>query len=508
MQARWTRLLPLCAGLLLVGACERFCPDDLGEVVPRLLVDPERVDLSPVGVAEDRDIIITISNPSSTELRLDGVFLAEGGDPNFRLIEAPQEVLASQSAQVRVRVRPRVIGQIATTLVIDAEEAALPVNYAEVPITVDALDLGLPDIEVDPVVVDFARIGQNDVARASVTVRNVGVRDLIFDETVFAPDVEGDNTIRLINPVTPDWALAPTDELTLELVFAPTDTVLHEGLLQIHSNDPDEELVEVPVQGRGSECPEAVIEVVDDITAVEPLDTIRITGENSFAVSDGTDIAADGYEWRLVQRPVGSTAVLDPISDERVQLTLDLAGDYEVGLTVIDTDGIRSCNDAVARIHVEPSEDLHIQLVWDHQTADLDLHLLNEGGAVFTHEGDVYFSNREPLDWFPSNPEWVPSLDADDNRGYGPENINIEHPEPGSRWRVLAHYWNKQTDGDAFTVATLRIYAYGQLVADIPQSFESDQTLWRAVEIVWSEVDGEMPQINQIGQMEPFPRPF
>lgn len=506
MRAHWKRNLLLGVTLTLVGACERWCPDDISQVRPRMLVEPESID-GVGGVAQDTFFSITISNPSNTELEFteNGIRLDEAGDPNFRIVEMPDSVLPSTSAEVLVAVRPVVTGTISSVLQIEAEPDALP-NYAEVPIEIEAVDLGLPDIDVDPVEIDFARIGENDVARALVTVANNGVRDLIIDETIFIAADDEDNSIRLITPVQPGWALAPAESLTLDLVFAPTDTVLHSGELVIRSNDPDEAEVRIPVQGRGSQCPVAVAEVLDDAEDIEPLDTIRITGENSYAQSEETSIEA--YDWVLEQRPVGSTAILDTIASERVQLTCDLAGDYVVRLTAIDSDGIRSCNDSVVRLHVEPSQDLHIQLVWDHPTADLDLHLLRENGVIFTHDGDVYFSNREP-EWFTGEEASSnPTLDADDNRGYGPENINIERPLPGSRWTVLVHYWNRQTDGDAFAIATLRLYAYGQVVADIPQTFDTDQSLWRAVEIVWPENEGEAPEINTIGLVEPFFRPF
>lgn len=506
MRAHWKRNLLLILTLGAVGACERWCPEEISQVRPRMLVEPEAID-GVGGISQDTFFTITISNPSNTELEFveNGIRLDEMGDPNFRIVQLPDSVLPSASAEVVVAVRPVVTGTITTTLQIEAEPDALP-NYAEVPFQIDAVDLGLPDIEVDPTELDFARIGENDVARAPITVQNNGVRDLIIDETVFVPAEEGDNSIRLITPVQPGWALAPAESLTLDMVFAPTDTVLHSGELVIRSNDPDEAEIRIPVQGRGSLCPVAVAEVLDDAEDIEPLDTIRITGENSYAQSDGTDI--ESYDWVLEQRPIGSTAIIDEIAAERVQLTCDLAGDYVVRLTAVDTDGIRSCNDSVVRLHVEPSQDLHIQLVWDHPTADLDLHLLRENGYIFTHDGDVYFSNREP-EWFSGDEQSSnPTLDADDNRGYGPENINIESPLPGSRWKVLVHYWNRQTDGDAFTIATLRIYAFGQVVADIPQTFDTDQSLWNAVEIVWPQSEGEAPEINPIGLVEPFFRPF
>ena len=50
----------------------------------------------------------------------------------------------------------------------------------EAQIKVTSLDMGLPDIEVDPTSVVFAEVASFDVARAQVTVTNVGARDLLL----------------------------------------------------------------------------------------------------------------------------------------------------------------------------------------------------------------------------------------------------------------------------------------------------------------------------------------
>lgn len=510
-SSRWLRLGLTGLLALVCTACE-LCPDELLPTRPSLFVDPEEVHLTGAGVAQDTPITITLSNPSNVALRIDHIRLEEDHDPAFRLQSPPTEVLAGGEARVTVMVRPRVISTIETTLLIEAEEDALPSPFVEVPITVEAVDLGLPDIEVRPDELDFERVGQFDVAFGTVEIRNVGVRDLILDEVRFEPEEEGDESIAIQGAIQPGWPVAPGGTVNVSLTFNPEDIEPHCGELVILSNDPDEEEVRVPVCGRGSECPVAVSELLEDPDDIEPLDTLRFYGGDSYTDVDGVDI--EGFSWQLTIRPPGSTAVLSDPAAPQTQLTVDLAGAYEVCLEVHDTDGIRSCNDACIRVNVIPTDALHVQLVWDHPSADLDLHFLREGGTAFTHEGDTYFSNREP-EWFPETPESNPRLDLDDNRGYGPENVNVEQPFPGSRWRVFVHYWNKQTDGDAFTLATLRLYAYGALVGEFTQSFDADETLWRAVEVVWSDTPpdpetggGEPPTLNVLGQVEPFSRPF
>lgn len=504
---RLPRLGALALLVVMASACE-LCPDGLGPLRPNLIVDPGEVHITGAAVAGDTFIPLDVLNTSNVALNIEDVRLDPDGDPAFRLVEAPAEVLAGGKERIRLVVRPLLVSTISTTLIVQGEPDALPSPLVEVPITVEAVDLGLPRMVVEPECVEFSRIGQFDVAFGQVDVRNEGVRDLILDEVFFEPAVPGDTAIRLQGAIPPGHVVAPNDSVTIHLVFAPEDTLTHEGELVIRSNDGERR---VCVSGTGSECPVAVTELLEDPDDIEPLDTLRFYGGDSFTETQGVEI--DEHRWFLTLRPTGSTAVLSTTSGPQTLLTVDIAGTYEVCQEVYDSDGIRSCNNACVRFDVIPTDALHVQLVWDHPTADLDLHMLREGGTVFTHEGDCYFSNRRP-EWFEPL-ESNPTLDHDDDRGYGPENINVEVPKPGSRWRVLVHYWSKQTDGDAFTTATLRIYAYGQLVAELDHSFENDELLWHAVEIQWSDIEptpeqpvGGMPTLNVLGQTEPFPRPF
>lgn len=507
---RTSRVAVLTALAWVMGCAG--CDDPLGVLQPSLLVEPALVEVTGAAVAQDTTLYVTVRNPSNVPLTINRVDLdTEAGDPAFRLLSWPSEVLAGGEERVEVIVRPMLVSTIGTTLRIDAEASALPSPYVEVPIVVSASDLGLPEIVVTPTCVEFDRIGQLDVAFASVTIANEGVSDLLLDEVSFVPSQEGDSSIRIQGGIPPGFVVAPRESVSVSLAFAPLDTNLHEGTLSIRSNDPDEPEVSVCVKGAGSSCPTAVAELLEDATAIEPLDTLRLFGGDSYTETEGAEIAE--YRWRLALRPPGSTATLSALTEAQTQITVDIAGVYEVCLEVKDSFGIRSCNDACTRLEVIPTDALHVQLVWDHPRADLDLHLLREGGSAFTHEGDCYFSNRTPT-WF-DPVEANPTLDADDSEGYGPENINVESPQPGSRWQVLVHYWNSQTDGDPFTVATLRLYAYGQLVGEYSHAFEEDEVLWQAVELTWSSVIPtteapiyEPPVVETLGTTEPLPRPF
>ncbi|MCC7111906.1 MAG: hypothetical protein IT382_21605 [Deltaproteobacteria bacterium] len=504
-----TLLLPslLALGLATAGAC-RCGVDPLERPVPGMRVDPEEAHLSGVPVAQDTRIVVTVTNDRILALQELSAVLGEDSDPAFRLEEDfATEVLPGQTVELVVVVRPRVVSDIAASLEITAQEDAAPRSRVVVPITVSAIDAGVPDICEVPESIEFDRIGQSDVARSPIPVKNCGIRDLIIDEVVFEPGTAGDESIRVNPSGAVGYAVGPGESVSLDLVFAPQDLEQHCGELVIRSNDPDEPELRMPACGRAAVCPVACLELVDEVEGIEPFDTVRIDGRCSTPGSPDTVIEA--WEWSQSIRPVGSTAVLSSNTADRVELATDLPGEYCALLHVYDNTGVRSCEPAEVCFDVVPTEDLHMQLVWDHPSADLDLHITRDDGAPFSHDTDVYFSNREPVGapWS-DDPDQNPRLDVDDNDGYGPENSNVVHPGPSARFTAYVHYWNAQTDGDPRTTATLRVFVYGQQVIEVSRTFEADEQLWEALDIDWPAIQGAQPTLSQVGQVTPFPRPF
>jgi hypothetical protein len=546
------RVLPLgslCSLLAITTVAGCNCGLEPLEIPkPHMKVSPSVVALQGVPVAQDTRIVIQVQNDSTVPLKtLHAEIDPEAPtDPAFTLDESyPKEIFAGQTAEIVLVVRPQVVSTLTTRIIItgDGHDTPLETDDAQpsprvvVPITVDAIDAGLPDICDYPESIDFDLVGQNDVGRVTVPVKNCGVRDLILDHVVYCPDDaapapeaaevcaslgldggEGVSQIR-VSLVAPGTPFPPSAGASFEMLFLPVDLDEHTGNLVIVSNDPDENPLVIPVTGEGSACPTAVAEIINDIDDIEPFDSVRFNGSNSIA-SDGGEFQGD-FEWSVVIRPPGSTADVRPADESSSEIEVDLAGRYVINLEVFEfvggegnTEGrIRSCQPASVTFDVVPSEELLIQLVWDHPTADLDLHLVRGDGTEFTHEDDCYFSNPAPQqteeepDWSP-NAEENPVLDVDDDEGYGPENMNIVRPAPGSEWKVLVHYWNQQTDGDARTTATVRVFVYGLQVMEISRVFENEQVLWEALDITWALEELAAPDLAQIGVVRDYPRPF
>jgi len=93
--------------------------------------------------------------------------------------------------------------------------------------------------------------------------------------------------------------------------------------------------------------------------------------------------------------------------------------------------------------------------------SDVDLHLLRQGGTRwFESTDDCYYANctRVGVEWGSPSPLDNPRLDIDDVQGFGPENINIDAPIPGT-YRIGVHYYDDDAPvGNLPATVTVRVY--------------------------------------------------
>ena len=54
----------------------------------------------------------------------------------------------------------------------------------------------------------------------------------------------------------------------------------------------------------------------------------------------------------------------------------------------------------------------------------------------------------------------------------------------------------------------MRVFAYGRQAIEVTQQFEADEQMWQALEIVWAADPLAPPTLSQLGQIDPFVRPF
>ena len=145
-------------------------------------------------------------------------------------------------------------------------------------------------------------------------------------------------------------------------------------------------------------------------------------------------------------------------------------------------------------LQATPSESLWVELFWSEFQDDMDLHLLANPSGLETRE-DCYYSNCTesaliflPMDWGNSGfTEDNPVLDLDDIPGTGPENINIQSPEPGASYTVVVHdYTGSTIDFYGENEVTVNIYINGVLSWTETRTISDDGSYNYFAQIDWS----------------------
>ena len=407
------------------------CDDtNLQQGKPQIEVEPAEIHFRTLNRLETEVEIIKVSNIGTASLRIEGIDY-EGdvefiprmwGGVDLAEVEFPDGIPQpfsglDSSKELSVIFSPDLEGDFSGEVIITSNAS----NQEEVRIPVDGL-CSVPDIEVSPVLLDFGSTGLNSSAALNLTIKNVGEANLIIDQSDIALAVENDPPA--FNFVARDMEILAGGQQNLEVSYAPKDVevgpppdfqvVPHENTLLIHSNDPDENPVEVPLIGRvSSNLPPLVAirvretTMIDGTPLVDPCgmatsDTIKF--EATVVDPEGNNIPDANFDWQVEVKPVGSQReIVVPGNDaEHPTYRPDMYGDYTICLKVSDPQGNESTYDPAAACSCEeasakpvgnfdcpcmyftayPREDIRIELIWNNLGPDLDLHLLAPGANM------------------------------------------------------------------------------------------------------------------------------
>lgn len=312
-------------------------------------------------------------------------------------------------------------------------------------------------------------------------------------------------------------------EIKLLVTFsAPESESYFETVIVIESNDPDEPVIEIPVRATSKDAPIAIGDIRECGTvnpqgttnltdcsyadSINPLGRVHLEGGNSYDPNGGQIVQ---YRWELLDSPVANqdNYDFDWVGQDTAtpSLYVPLAGDYVIQLIVWNQDNVTSSFtvESTVTFHAKPESLLHVQLTWDNPLNDQDLHLTHAsaGGHFCSSQFDTYYMNKQPL-WFNTDVAGKgpnPRLDIDDTAGLGPENINIDEPEPGA-YRVFVHYYPSAI---APTQNTVRIYTNGVLDFVAQRVLTGVHQVWAVATVNWVDDGSEYG----VGSVEPFPNP-
>jgi hypothetical protein len=439
-------------GVLMAAGCTEQdyklgkVPSSTGEA-PRIEVTPSALDFGGLSRGETGVQVVTIESVGDVALELGDIRMTGAGA--FTIVSAPvDEVLApGETADLEVSYSP--------TNTEDSADVYILSNDPSTPEAVVHLyGVGLiPMLQFDPPLLDLGYTVPGSILTGTIDVVNAGGDTL--DVSLVAVLGEGFSA-----DAVPALSLEPGERHPVEITFAPSFEQAYSGEIWAESNTPAGS-TKADLRGTALEKPVAVCTA----SPTEPYalyDIVTFDGSESY-VPDGGEVV--GYEWALIARPDGSAVSMPAGSGPiRTGLVPDMVGDYTAELVVTSDSGEASdpCYTTVSAI---PSQDLWVEMYWDHAQDDMDLHLLAPGGSLLGGT-DCYYSNcvGRSLEWGVAGVEDNPTLDIDDIPGTGPENINIQEPEQDVYTVVVHDYTGSTPDYYSDNNVTVNIYLSGERV--------------------------------------------
>ncbi len=209
---------------------------------PDIELSPADLDFGSMDVGQTAALSTVVHNLGQLDLHLGPLSIS--GSADFSLALDPSSTVVEPGAITYVEVQwaPTSAGIAVAEVEIPSDDPDEPV--AVLSLTGDALPLG--DIDASPLSVDFGPVYVGSSATAVVTVTNAGDAELTLGGVGITISDEVELT------ADPSYlVLAPAETAEVELTYEPDDAGVDSGTLWIPSDDVDEPLIEIPVQGEG-----------------------------------------------------------------------------------------------------------------------------------------------------------------------------------------------------------------------------------------------------------------
>lgn len=455
--------------------------NDLKQARPQLVQPPSPQDFGKVPVLVEKRLEIPIQNLGRAALEVTNVALAKE-DGVFSIVSQPSTVATGNIENVIVAFSPLKEVASENTLSFDTNDPDVP--HVDVTLTGEGSTRAL--MEWNPASLDFGRVAECGAAVQQLTLISKGTADLVIEELGFTEGTDtgfsfvGSTKVPATVKAQDATGLPGQLELTVKYSAAMGSSGTVDGGIHLKTTDPDHREVTIPLSATINEAPVAVIAPLGNGA---PGQTITLDGTGSSDPDGDTPIT---YKWTLRSKPLSSNTTIAAPTQASTSMALDplLPGAYEVQLDVADSQGVKSCQPARAQVVAAPAQKLLIEVFWDNPDTDLDLHVLrNTTATIGLAPDDCYYQNRTP-DWGQPGTSDDPELSRDALTGYGPEVFGYVNPIDAT-FRVVVFFANDHLTPTPASKATLRVYEYGVLKAELSKTLVGTGDIWVAADVTW-----------------------
>jgi hypothetical protein len=235
-------------------------------LIPDISVSPASYDFgNTLQGSSSPPLVITIANSGNGTLDVSSITISD--TDNYTLAndtgsapcgDIPFSVAAGDSCMITVTFNPQSTGEKDTLLQINSNDP----DQGIITLPLSGTGTGgtdIPDIAVSPTIHDFGDVVvDSSSAPLETTFFNVGNAQLevsalsLLDATNYTLDVDGG-----ANPCgTPPFTITASASCTVSISFSPKSIGIKSATLTISSNDPDEDTLDIALNGNGVEVPQ------------------------------------------------------------------------------------------------------------------------------------------------------------------------------------------------------------------------------------------------------------
>jgi hypothetical protein len=469
-------------------------------------VDPLSLDFTGLLLGERSSRPFWIRNIGGHAHTISRIALTSTSSDQFSIstgtVSAPFDLMPGAAQEVDVTYAPHDTMLHMGRVIVASSDLGTSVS---VMLTGGAIGRPRPQIAVSPQALYFGAVQAGTASVRHVTIENVGLADLhlLGDVAVDPPTAP----FALSDVPATNATLNALDRRTIGIAYLPAAGMGHVlASLVIASDDPSMAVIRVPLDGDVTDSPIAHVEWMPDEIVFGALPRFGGFRRTLLFESVGSlPLAINGASW-----VDGANGLF--ILDAQSSFPIAVPPNASWKFSILALDGAASLFPATSRLRFftndpdRPTIDMTVSrdviapsplppafaadLAWDAANADLDLHLLRNGGALFDAPSDACWCNPAP--------DWGAIADTTDDpivsrdalaAGLAEQIALLSAPE---RYEVLVHFYSDHGSGAAAS-ATVTIAMTGAESATFSRAMTRD--------LVWDvgTFDGPTRSFTPIG---------